>query len=85
MNVARPELVSASEIASWEWCPESWRLDAVGAEPSNRADRLRGRRHHARTAWAEVWSRPARWIGLVLLVSALVVALCSVLFGGSGR
>lgn len=28
--------MTASEIASWSWCPESWRLDSLGAEPSNR-------------------------------------------------
>jgi len=29
------EVVSASEIASWAWCPESWRLQALGNEPEN--------------------------------------------------
>ena len=31
------DVVSASEIASWAWCPESWRLNSLGQEPENRA------------------------------------------------
>jgi CRISPR-associated exonuclease Cas4 len=31
------DVVSASEIASWAWCPESWRLTSLGAELENRA------------------------------------------------
>ena len=31
------DVVSASEIAQWAWCPESWRLDSLGFEPGNRA------------------------------------------------
>lgn len=44
MSRRDPELVSASEIASWAWCPESWRLDALGAEPGNRDALRRGAR-----------------------------------------
>jgi hypothetical protein len=30
-----PEIVSASEIASWVWCPEAWRLGAeLGLRPN---------------------------------------------------
>jgi hypothetical protein len=82
MSDSRRDLVSASEIASWEWCPESWRLDAIGAEPTNRADRLRGKRHHARTAWVEVWSRRLKWAGLLFVAAALgVIALYFAFFG----
>lgn len=85
MNEPRRDLVSASEIASWEWCPESWRLEAVGAEPTNRADRIRGKKHHARTTWIEVWSRRAKWAGLILLVTALIGLICYALVGGLTR
>src|SRR3954465_8051714 len=29
------DVVSAAEIASFAWCPESWRLDALWAQPGN--------------------------------------------------
>jgi hypothetical protein len=31
-----PNLVSASEIGSWAFCPEALRLDALGHEPEIR-------------------------------------------------
>ena len=43
------DVVSASEIASWAWCPESWRLESLGAEPENQAELARGKAFHART------------------------------------
>jgi hypothetical protein len=85
MNVSRYDLVSASEIASWEWCPESWRLDAVGAEPTNGADRQRGKRHHARVTWVEVWSRRAKRAALALVILALLIAAWAYFLGESGR
>lgn len=85
MGARRHELVSASEIASWEWCPESWRLDAVGAEPTNRADRLRGSKYHSFTAWVVVWSGRLKWAGLVLAAAALVaLAAYFALVGAAG-
>jgi hypothetical protein len=68
------DVVSASEIASWAWCPESWRLESLGAEPSNRADRDRGERFHSRTAAFESRSRSAMALGWWLLAAALLVA-----------
>lgn len=56
------DVVSASEIASWEWCPESWRLDAIGTKPVNEAELEHGRAFHARTG------------GLVVLVQKLKTA-----------
>src|SRR5262249_7608683 len=44
------EVVSASEIASWGWCPESWRLSALGAEPENRAAMKRGEGQKSKNA-----------------------------------
>ena len=86
MSASRQDLVSASEIAAWAWCPESWRLDAVGAEPTNRADRRRGREHHARTAWVEVWSRRLTWAGLSLLAAALAALVVhAALVGAAGQ
>ncbi len=85
MHARRQDLVSASEIASWEWCPESWRLDAIGAEPTNRADRLRGKKHHAFTTWVVVWSRRLKWVGLSLIAAALIaLAIYFALRGAAG-
>jgi len=67
--------VSASEIASWAWCPESWRLNTLGAEPSNRADMARGEVRHSLLAFFESWSRSVVRLGWLLLVWGLLIAL----------
>lgn len=74
MKPKQNDVVSASEIASWAWCPESWRLDALGAEPENQEALARGRKFHARTSAIEVWSRRAVWLARCLLVVAVVLA-----------
>jgi hypothetical protein len=74
MSEQDPELVSASEIASWAWCPESWRLDALGNEPGNRTAMKRGEKRHVLTALfgrGSVLGIPLG-IGLVVAASALV-------------
>lgn len=76
MRPKQSDVVSAAEIASWAWCPESWRLDAVGAEPGNRDALVRGKKFHRWTSLVEVWSRQAVWAGVILVAAAvLVVAL----------
>ena len=75
MNTRDPDIVSASEIASWAWCPESWRLSSLGHEPENRAAMKTGERHHARTADFEERSRSAISLGWWLLVASLLLAL----------
>jgi hypothetical protein len=42
MHDKLPETVTASEIANWVYCPESWRLDALGHEPANQLARDAG-------------------------------------------
>ena len=77
------DVVTASEIASWAWCPESWRLESLVAEPSNRAALARGGTHHARKATFEGLSRLAICLGWWLLVAALLlVVLAFILVGG---
>ena len=76
MNKNLSDVVSASEIASWASCPESWRLDALGAEPVNKEELERGKRFHARTAAVEVSSRRAvktAWWTLVVAVVLLAL------------
>jgi hypothetical protein len=82
MDPQHGDVVSASEIASWEWCPEAWRLETLGEEPENREERARGEAFHARTAATEVVTRRARVLGLCLLVLALLVFLLWALFVG---
>ena len=73
------DVVSASEIASWTWCPEAWRLgQGLGLRPGHEERLEEGERIHARTATVERHSGAALRVGLVLLalgVVALVYAL----------
>ena len=70
MRERDPELVTAAEIASWAWCPESWRLDSLGAEPENQAARDRGEASHARKAAFERLSRLVVRVGWWVLAAA---------------
>ena len=72
------DVVSASEIAAWAWCPESWRLDALGHRPGNAAELRRGERHHNWKAAFEVWSRRLMTLGWWLLALALFLAALAV-------
>lgn len=78
----RNDVVTASEIASWAWCPESWRLQSLGAVPSNRAEMARGEKRHSLLAFIERWSRSAITLGWYLLAFGVLVALvaCLALF-----
>ena len=69
------DVVSASEIAAWAWCPESWRLSALGHEPGNRAAMERGEKRHALTAFIERWSVLAITLGIWLFVAAFILAV----------
>lgn len=73
------DLVSASEIAEWAWCPESWRLKSFGHESINRAALEKGEREHERKASFEVVSRSAISLGWSLLVAAVLLALVALL------
>lgn len=74
----RTDVVSASEIASWEWCPESWRLEALGEKSENTEELARGEMVHSRTTALEVSSRKAVILGWWLLALGLIVAAFSV-------
>ncbi|RUL88012.1 hypothetical protein [Tautonia sociabilis] len=72
-------MVSASEIASWAWCPESWRRErGLGEEPANQAALRRGGRFQGLTAVFERRSRAVLSLGISLLVLAML--LLAVLF-----
>jgi hypothetical protein len=86
MKTTHCDVVSATEIASWAWCPESWRLEAVGEAPGNRDALDRGHAFHTRTAGYEVASRRRMRLGRWLLVRAvLIAALWAALLVGAGQ
>ena len=71
-----PEMVTASEIACWVYCPEQFRLQyGLGLEPANRAALDAGTRHHEQKAVVERVAGGSIGIGRVLIVVALVLLL----------
>ena len=73
----RPDnLISATEIASWAYCPESFRLEyGLGLEPCNRRARTAGTRHHTRKAVAERVAGGSIMLGRLLAFLAAVALL----------
>jgi hypothetical protein len=67
------DVVSASEIGSWAFCPEAWRLQSLGCESENKAALERGESSHAKTAAVERHSTVALRLGLVLLALGVIV------------
>jgi hypothetical protein len=54
------DLISATEIATWVYCPEQWRLEhGLGLKSGNRRERSAGIAHHTEKAVAE---RQAGWL-----------------------
>lgn len=69
-----PEVVAASEIASYVFCPEAWRLGvALGLEANNERDLLRGERTHGKIAAVEQASQARLRLGLALVALGLVI------------
>jgi hypothetical protein len=67
------DLISAQEIASFAYCPESWRLEnGLGMEPGNRAGLAAGTLHHARKAVAERVAGGSLALGRLLVAVALL-------------
>jgi hypothetical protein len=67
-----PATVTASEIASWVYCPEAWRLLSIGHESANQDARDVGTAHHQKTAAAEVVAGRSIAVGRVLIFAALM-------------
>jgi hypothetical protein len=64
-------MVTASEVASYVYCAEAWRLEhGLGLKPGNRAALEAGRRHHRRKAAAERVAGGSIGLGRVLAVLA---------------
>jgi PD-(D/E)XK nuclease superfamily len=72
----REDLITASEVACFAYCPEQWRLEhGLGLPPGNRAALDAGTRYHAGLAAAE---RLAGWsihLGQVMVLAALLALL----------
>jgi hypothetical protein len=76
------DLVTASEIACWAYCPEQWRLQyGLGLAPENRAELEAGRRHHGRKAAAERLAGGSLALGRLLAVLAALGLLLWLVLG----
>jgi hypothetical protein len=72
----KDDLITASEIACFAYCPEQWRLE-YGLEllPANQAALDAGTRHHARKALAEQVAGWSIAIGRVIVVAVVLILL----------
>ncbi len=80
------DVVSASEIGSWAWCPEAWRLgQGLGLRPRNEEQLAQGERIHVRTATVERHTGAALRVGLVLFALGLIALGAYHLLAAVGR
>ncbi len=70
-----PEMVTATEVASFVYCNEAWRLERLELEPGNRAALDAGTRHHEAKAAAEQTAGGLITVGRVLFVVAILALL----------
>jgi hypothetical protein len=75
-----PETVTASEIAEWAFCAESWRSAALGHESATRPNCEAGTAHHEHKATAERVAGGFIAIGRILIVVALLAMLAALLW-----
>jgi hypothetical protein len=69
-----PDVVSASEIASYAFCPEAWRLgSALGLTPNNERELVRGEEIHEKTAAVEERSQRALRLGFAFVALGFVI------------
>jgi hypothetical protein len=74
------ELVTASEIASFAYCPEQWRLEyGLGLPAENQAALDAGIRYHAHKAVAERLAGWAIRLGQGIVIAALLLLVLWVL------
>ena len=70
------DMVTATEIACFAYCPEQWRLQyGLGLQPANRAALDAGTRHHERKAVAERVAGGSIGLGRLLVAVAVVLLL----------
>ena len=76
MSHDHPDIVTASEIAEFVYCPEAWRLARLGATSANEPAREAGTDHHMAKAAAERTAGGAIAFGFGLIaMAALALAL----------
>ncbi len=81
MPLSSSGVVSATEVASYVYCPEQWRLEhGLGYASMNTASLARGTARHRKIAAVEVWSRHALRLGVVLVVVAAIVLFVALRF-----
>lgn len=81
MPLSSSGVVSATEVASYVYCPEKWRLEhGLGYASMNTALLARGTAQHRKIAAVEVWSRHALRLGVVLVVVAAIVLFVALRF-----
>ena len=76
-----PEMVSASDLGQFVFCPESARLKALGAIPNSAARRRMNEGHRQHERWqdwedaapARAFSRARRLLLIALLLAALAI------------
>lgn len=74
MNDSKDDWVTATEVATFAFCPEAWRLEhALDFEPQNLAVRKKGIARH------EKWQRVEKRSGSFVRVAGILFAL-AVLF-----
>ena len=66
------DTVTASEIADFVFCPESWRLRQVGTPSANRVEQDAGTTHHTAKATAERVAGGSIALGRALIALALM-------------
>ena len=64
--------VTASEIADFVYCAESWRLAQTGHDSANQGVQNAGTAHHAKKATAERVAGGSIAMGRILIVLALI-------------
>jgi hypothetical protein len=70
------DLISATEIASWAYCPEQWRFEhGLGLKSVNQREKAAGTSHHARKAFAERIAGGAILLGRLLAILAALALL----------
>ena len=70
------DVVTATEIACFVYCPEQWRLEyGLGLEPGNRPALEAGARHHEDKAAAEQMAGGSITLGRFLVVVAALVLI----------
>jgi hypothetical protein len=70
-----PDYITASELASFAYCQERYRLAELGLEPGNRAALDAGMRRHARQATADRVAGGTIGMGRLLIMVGLVALL----------